>query len=82
MVDKEVGATIPWDVFDTLTNESNPVRLSSRAIALKGCRGTRGCEFVKCVQTALGHVPRSLQKTCPELFPEIKSSHIPLRTKL
>lgn len=38
---------------------------SSRARALKGCTGKRGCDFVGCVKEAMGHVPVNLAKACP-----------------
>ena len=42
-----------------------PTETSSRARALKGCKGKRGCDFVDCVRTALGQVPKNLAKACP-----------------
>lgn len=42
-----------------------PTETSSRARALKGCKGKRGCDFVECVREALGRVPHNLAKACP-----------------
>lgn len=44
---------------------TGPTETSSRARALKGCKGKRGCDFVGCVREALGHVPTNLAKACP-----------------
>lgn len=40
-------------------------RKSGRRVALEGCKGKRGCEFVDCVKDALGRVPTNLAKACP-----------------
>ena len=45
--------------------ETGAYGTSSRARALKGCKGKKGCEFVGCVKEAMGHVPTNLQKACP-----------------
>ena len=37
---------------------------SSRARALKGCKGKRGCEFATCVESALGKMPSKLKASC------------------
>lgn len=42
-----------------------PTETSSRARALKGCGGKKGCDFVECVRDALGRVPKNLAKACP-----------------
>lgn len=44
---------------------SGPTETSSRARALKACKGKRGCDFVDCVKDALGKVPTNLVKACP-----------------
>lgn len=44
---------------------SGPTETSSRARALKACKGKKGCEFVGCVRDALGKVPTNLLKACP-----------------
>jgi len=42
-----------------------PTETSSRARALKACKGKRGCEFAECVKAALGRLPYSLRVACP-----------------
>lgn len=39
-----------------------PAETSSRAKALKGCKGKKGSEFAACVKDALGNLPPSLKK--------------------
>lgn len=39
-----------------------PTETSSRARALKACKGTRGGAFVTCVRGALGKAPANLEK--------------------
>lgn len=59
---------IAWDVVDTLAH-SDPVKLSPRAKALMACKGKKGCDFAECVEKALGRVPISVKKACPERYP-------------
>lgn len=58
---------VSWDVIETIANDP---KLSPRAMALLQCKGMTGCDFAKCAKTALGTVPRSVKKSCPELYSE------------
>lgn len=59
------------DILKTYTvvvrksGRAGPSEISSRAKALKACKGLKKCEFVRCVKDALGNVPENLQKACP-----------------
>lgn len=65
MVNEKEG--VAWDVLEAVTND--PAKLSPRAKALMGCKGKRGCDFAQCVEKALGRVPISVKKACPEKYP-------------
>ena len=45
------------------TGRGGPTETSSRARALKGCKGTRGAAFVACAKGALGKVSANLERT-------------------
>lgn len=61
---------------------SGPTETSSRAKALKACKGKRGCDFASCVEDALGKVPISLQKACPSKYPGAPARVTPIRRKV
>lgn len=44
------------------TGRGGPTETSSRARALKGCKGTKGSAFVACAKSALGRVSANLEK--------------------
>ena len=68
---------VAWDIIETMTNDP---KLSPRAKALLKCRGMTGCDFAKCVKEALGTVPRSVKKACPELYSkEVAERVTPIR---
>lgn len=41
-----------------------PKMTHPKAIALQACGGKRGCDFAKCVESALGRAPAKLMKAC------------------
>lgn len=57
---------VAWDVIEAMAKDPK----LPKAKALAKCAGLRGCDFAKCVKGALGVVPRSVKKACPELYPE------------
>jgi len=56
---------VAWDVIKAMAEDPE----HRKAKRLVKCAGLRGCDFAKCVEAALGAVPRSVKKACPELYP-------------
>jgi len=63
---------VAWDVIETMAKDPK----LPKAKALVKCAGLRGCDFAKCVKAALGAVPRSVKKACPELYPEVAAERV------
>lgn len=57
--------TGPLQIQVRRMGRGGPPETSSRARALKACKGKKGCDFKECVRTALGRVPYSIEKACP-----------------
>jgi hypothetical protein len=51
-------------IVHRIMGRGGPLLTSSRAKALRGCKGKKGCDFATCVKGALGVVPTNLAKAC------------------